>query len=778
MTAPPFPDRDFLALLTTAEATADRIESAVVFQINSLVGSGGEFPALTMSIDCERIDFGDSTVGRIFQNIVQGLCDFLKGLLDSFVALLSFVAGQIFAFVQDLLASLAFAIDELISRVTSALDTAITAIFNTVERIFDTILTKLGDVIDVITDTAFDVVTAIGNSIRDAISAVGAAVDFIVGKIGDGFNALLGAATSVVESIRDTVGSIIQAIIDTASEVFLSISRALSTLIETLTGAAETGLGAVRETIENIPKALRELAEDVGGILGDVVGAPLGLIGKTFITQVEEFFAALVDDMSLSPDKVIRDFLTTLGVPANTVERIAQSATTAMPVTPLPFVVALAFLVPLMLLPAVAVAMGPVMEQLRQEVNQAVRPTLLSPGDAIASFVRGTSTDADLREELSQAGFSDQRIDLLVSNSRRLLDLGELFRWWLRGIITEDQLDELISFHRISDADAARLKQAVFFIPPVNDLITMAVREVFSPTVRDEFKLDEDFPEDFEAFAHKQGISVEWAKNYWAAHWVLPSINHGFQMLHRRIITAEQLDTLMRAQDVMPFWRENLKLIAFSPLTRVDVRRMHGLGLIGEDELVSRYMDLGFDEPNAEMMRAFTAAFNADDPSEVLELEGLTRSTILGMFDDGILSEQEAKDIMMTGLGLSENVTELFLSHRKLVRERNDRRALISSVVELAGGGIIQLPEAQDSLARAGLTAVEIAMAVRRILAKRETRDRLPTVTQLAKMLAAEIIAVDVWRDAMAGHGYPDVWIDRIGALQATGEVAEEADSS
>ena len=769
MTSPSQPTPELLALLATLDATVDTVESAVAFRLNTLVGSGPAPAALEVNIDCEAIDIGTGIAWNAIEVIIQQLCALIKSLTNQIAGLVGTSVAAILEFIREALSRLIVGVEDIVSRVTSALATAVFAIFDKVEAALDTILGAVSSVVNSLADTAWEVVTAIGNAVRATISAVGSAVGFIIDKVRDGFGALLDAASAVIASIKSTVGDIISAIVDTANRVFVDVSESLARLIDVVVGAAESGLGAVREVIENIPAALREIATDAASTLTDVVGAPLAGLGTLFVEQVEAFFASLIDDLDVAPDKIIRDFLLGLGLPADVVEKIAQTANTAMPRTPGFFVMALAFLVPILLMPVISTALGPMLEQMRQESNRVARPTLLSPADAIVARVFGEYTDAQYKSELLENGYTPERADLLLSGARRVLDVGELLRWWLRDIITEDQLDELIHFHRIADEDIERLKEAVFFVPPVQDLITMAVREVFSPEIRTTFRLDEDFPTDFEAFARKRGISTEWAQNYWAAHWVLPSLTQGFMMLHRRVVTADELNILMRAQDVMPFWREKLTEIAFSPLTRVDVRRMHGLGLIGEDDLIPRYMDLGFNESNADMMAKFTIAFNAPDAPEVLELEGLTRSVILGMFDDGVLTEREAKEIMMTGLGLSDNVAALFITHRKLVRERSDRGALITSIIDLAGGGIIQLPEAQDSLARAGLTAVEIAGAVKRILDRREKRDRLPTVAELAKMRDSEIIDVEVWHDAMAGHGYPDVWIDRLADLQSAG---------
>ena len=240
-------------------------------------------------------------------------------------------------------------------------------------------------------------------------------------------------------------------------------------------------------------------------------------------------------------------------------------------------------------------------------------------------------------------------------------------------------------------------------------------------------------------------------------------------MMHRKVITPEDLGLLLRAQDVMPFWRERIIQVAFNPLTRVDVRRMHRLGLLDVEELQARYEDLGFAPENAAMMVKFTEAFNAEEPPEVAsELEGLTRSTILGLFDDGVFTEAETERALLD-LGISEAATSLFISQRQLEQERKDRTTQINTIIKLAGGGHIDLDQAQDSLAGLGLTDTEIKLAVQRILRARGSRDRLPTLAQLNKMLASDIVTPQQWESAMAGLGYSDVWIERYAGLLASG---------
>ncbi|KKK82472.1 hypothetical protein LCGC14_2803050, partial [marine sediment metagenome] len=147
-------------------------------------------------------------------------------------------------------------------------------------------------------------------------------------------------------------------------------------------------------------------------------------------------------------------------------------------------------------------------------------------------------------------------------------------------------------------------------IPPVQDLITMAVREAFTPEIASRFGQYEGLPAEYVEAAGKKGLTKEWAERYWAAHWTLPSVQQGFGMLHRGIINQADLSLLMRALDIMPFWRDKLMQLSYKPLTRVDVRRMHLLGTLDEGGVKQAYQDVGYNDRNASLMTDFTVRYN------------------------------------------------------------------------------------------------------------------------------------------------------------------------
>ncbi|GAH91795.1 unnamed protein product [marine sediment metagenome] len=244
---------------------------------------------------------------------------------------------------------------------------------------------------------------------------------------------------------------------------------------------------------------------------------------------------------------------------------------------------------------------------------------------------------------------------------------------YLDAVLTKPASIDLMAYHLRKDPSLSTLEQELkkigihpnytdvyktlaYQIPPVADIITMAVREAFTPTIAAKFGQYQDFPPDLEKYAGQKGLSKEWAERYWAAHWALPSPQQGFQMLHRGVIDRTELDMLLRAQDVMPYWRDKLTAIAYRPLTRVDVRRMYKQGVLNEREVFESYQDQGYDDENAERMAEFTvkqtlaslSKFTSSDIIKAFSNRMIDRSTAISLLRDIDIRPEDANYIVST----------------------------------------------------------------------------------------------------------------------------------
>ena len=394
------------------------------------------------------------------------------------------------------------------------------------------------------------------------------------------------------------------------------------------------------------------------------------------------------------------------------------------------------------------------------EFSRCMPWEILEPGDAMAAYHRQLITEQQVDNELAMRGYNEARRDTLKESSYLIPDLAALYSMNLRDLPAGANLIDRLRDLGYSPSDAESLEALKYYIPPAQDLITMAVREVFNPVIVEKFGQDEDFPEQFAEYAAQQGISRFWAEKYWEAHWVLPSVQMGYEMLHRRVIDMETLKQLLAAQDIMPGWRDALIDISYKPYTRVDIRRMHDVGVLNDDEVYESYLDLGYSPDKAKNMTEFTIRLNDPDPDDIDSLEGLTRAAIINSFKDGLLTRQQADDLLKIE-GIGEAAREVFLTVAELDADRADRKEEVDTILAEVENGSKSILEAQVEFRRLPLSQLEQEKAelkLRKILAKKV---KMPSKADLDKMFKNGLIDADTYEDQLERIGYPDRWIRR-----------------
>jgi len=289
---------------------------------------------------------------------------------------------------------------------------------------------------------------------------------------------------------------------------------------------------------------------------------------------------------------------------------------------------------------------------------------------------------------------------------------------YLDAILTKPASQDVVAYELRQDATLSRLgnqlrkigihpayfdmyKELAYQIPPVADIITMAVREAFSPDIAARFGQYQDFPPDFERYAGMKGLSPEWAQRYWAAHWNLPSPQQGFEMLHRGVINRDELNVLLRALDVMPYWRDKLVKIAYRPLTRVDVRRMYKEGVLTEKEVYESYLEQGYDSKNAERMANFTVL------QTLSSLSKFTSSDIVKAFTDRMISKSDAMSLLSL-IGIRTEDANYIVATAEYKRQWAFTDQQIAGIKNLYKKQVYSNNETMDKLAKLNLPSDQI----------------------------------------------------------------------
>ncbi len=370
---------------------------------------------------------------------------------------------------------------------------------------------------------------------------------------------------------------------------------------------------------------------------------------------------------------------------------------------------------------------------------------VLSTGQIHQLLRRGVITEADADFFLNRVGWRDVNVEYVKElgwlipnpmlltqgnlqqgeNKERIIEdiiRGDIHpdraEQYLDAILTKPSTQDIVAYTLRTDSDVTRLderltkigihpdylelhRELAFVIPPVADIITMAVREVFTPEIAARFGQYDDFPAPLEEWGLKKGLSKEWSQRYWAAHWALPSATQGFEMLHRGVIDRGDLDRLLRAQDVMPFWRDKLTQIAYRPLTRVDVRRMYREGVLDEAGVYEAYLDHGYAEDNAKRMTLFTVRQTLSAQAK------FTSTDVVAAFTRRMIDQSEARSLL-TDLGIPSDNVSYIISRAEYKRKWDLTESRIAGIKNLYKKGVYNEDAARAKLLQLNLPSDEV----------------------------------------------------------------------
>jgi hypothetical protein len=404
----------------------------------------------------------------------------------------------------------------------------------------------------------------------------------------------------------------------------------------------------------------------------------------------------------------------------------------------------------------VGFAMGmirPFQQLAANKANAVARPTRLDAPAAFAAWRRGAISEEEFIKHCRQHGWPDIAIDAFLEIFAQRVGVGDLSTLLLRQEMSESEFDAELAKRGYKSDEVAKLKELQKVIPGLGDIIRMAVREAFTPEVVRQFQLHAELPGEMVEWAAKQGLSREWAEAFWAAHWELPSLTMGFEMLHRGEISEDEMRLLIRTHDVSPFWRDKLLNISYSPYTRVDIRRMHAAGVVGVEEVYQNYRDLGYDHEKATKMTEFTVAYNQSTERD------LTKTDLLNALKIGYFGPEQTRANLIA-LGYDENEADYYVSKVLYDLWQDEIQEQVKYLQQQYVRNLISQNDVYSELGRLNLPAEQINRYLRTWDIEREAKTRLLTSTKLEQLRKAQIIDDGTYSEEMSGLGYKQQYIE------------------
>jgi len=377
------------------------------------------------------------------------------------------------------------------------------------------------------------------------------------------------------------------------------------------------------------------------------------------------------------------------------------------------------------------------------------RPQLPTSGEVMrAAFVAPEKTEL-VWDILQKQGYPEEYIKLMFLANYNTYDENMVRELYYRKVLTKDEMYIRMRELGYTDTRINEISQAWDLIPGPADLLMMVAKEAFEPDEIIKYGLGDEFPEEQSEWLEKQGLSRYWQEKYWAAHWDYPSYQQVLEMLHRGEITEEDVYQYYRVIEIPKYWRDKLTKINYNPYTRVDVRRMHALGVVGDEQLIRAYLDQGYDMEHAKGMANFTIKYNQTED------KALTRAQIERGYKTGLIDRDEAR-IMLIEIDYHPKSAEFIMDQLDFDISTDYVNELIDVVGEQYKNHLITEQEARQKLYKIDLPDKKVSSLLAKWDLRKIDNTRLPSKADLEKMLTYAIISPEDYYDVMYKTGYSE----------------------
>lgn len=389
----------------------------------------------------------------------------------------------------------------------------------------------------------------------------------------------------------------------------------------------------------------------------------------------------------------------------------------------------------------------------RRRLFNKYGPNDIDTNSLLSASLLAPEKMAEIKVILKNTGYGDDQIDLLLAAIKRAYDEDTVRTLYLRGVLTNEQMIVRMKELGYTTEKINEIREAWPIIPGPSDLFHLVAKEAFEPDMIKHYGYDEEFPVDQIKWLKMQGVSEDWARKYWYAHWQTPSIQAGYEMLHRNVIDYKELNDLFRTIEIPPFWREKLTAIAFMPYTRVDTRRMHKAGVLSSEELINAYMDVGYDLEHATKMTEFTITYNADTGKK------LTKAQIINGFDEYLLTYDEAKTMLIM-IKYTEDQADFMLTFTDYERTKKYNATVEKTIKKRFLLTLISETQTRDKLNELNIPGKKVDILLDQWTLDKYDNLKIPSKGDLNTFFDNKIINDATYREEMFRLGYSHKHID------------------
>jgi len=333
----------------------------------------------------------------------------------------------------------------------------------------------------------------------------------------------------------------------------------------------------------------------------------------------------------------------------------------------------------------------PVSEETKKAILPILSASSSSPIGQLAMFIIGTVIGGLIGILFPFARLGNYTADR-IAQSARLPPTTVFHLWWklFKGLERPEELLYHLRDQGWSDTTIDQGLEASKVMPTPSDIISFLAKEVFEPEMIERYKLDSEWEMIDKEFAKRIGLDEEILRLYWRNHWVHPAIGQVYSMLHRGLISPEEMFEYYRVVEIPEFWRDKLTELSWDLPNRIELRMMARYLDLDRDYLINMLKFVGLKEEYRE------------DVADFMVIMGL-RGYWAALYRNGWMSPEELADEIRAKIvrpDVAERIYKSIVREEKPVRLEEHRRLTRSLIIKGLKRKVIDREEAIKLLMR------------------------------------------------------------------------------
>ena len=755
---------------------------------------------------------------------VQTTLNLVNNIGDQLANVIADAIGQPLQEANQIATNTANQVADVLGRATNGIIQGVNSAFGSIGNWFQEIISYLGQHIQ---DIFGAIVNNIGDVLKSVGTAIAQSIGPILNTVNTALQSIQKINDTIIQPITTTILATIQTIGTLTTVIEQDLHNGLQGILQIPTDIAN-GLGSLDATLNRTMQQLGinlqgTASVTLGGTANDTLWTRLHALGSSlagpqngsavqatykdkatlsepdilqvsqqFINTIEQIFNQLMHDAGGFADRTIANALQGVNDPTGIVNAMLAAG------------LHIAFTVL-----AAAGETYPLAEFLSGWTRQKLPLVKLDAGDAVTAWVRGFINDTELAQELGFAGLDATRVRALKDLAVKLLDPSTLIDMWFRTIINDADLSAALAQHGITADDQEDLKLASYRLVDVqaatialrrgliteeqwNDVLktnkftdsemVLANSLLYAPETSDQTIIRErltalysglgwspdafsDVPTDLQQAVAREGGDSRQALDKWQASYWVPQITQFVELYFRGDRTLTELYAVMDYYAVPINFRQDIIAAHRSLIPWRTIPTMLANGIISEPYAKQQLQAHGFDLTATEALLKYATTVHAKSKAQISgDPLQASVSAAHELWTIGAFTDQQYEETLVAH-GFTQQQAAAIVNSQHLATTVKERKQLGQDIVNEVLAGLLTTDDANAQMALASFTEAEKAKVLRQIHKTQRATSKTPSLSELLKFVKAKIITYPEWRAAMATAGYSPKWIDAYAIL-------------